>query len=301
MIVDCHAQFWDGASPFAGPSGLLAIPAEATVARYLESHNPVDHAIVLGFKSSYLKAEISNASVAEAVRRYSTRLIGFAGIDPTDENCLDELSAAQDELRLKGVTLSPSLQDFHPTDSRAMRVYAECERRALPLIVDQSMRNPAAKMEYARPMLFDEVAREFPRLHIVIAHIGYPWIDETIALLGKHRNVYANVAGLLSRPWLSYTALLAAHEYGVMEKLLFGSDFPYRAPAACIEALYSLNQIASGTNLATIPREQLRGIVERDALALLGIRAGTSPRSADASEILQERFLGERVGVVEHD
>ena len=38
------------------------------------------------------------------------------------------------------------------------------------------------------------------------------------------------------------------------------------APAECIEALYSINQLSSGTNLQTIPREQLRGIVERDTL-----------------------------------
>lgn len=288
MIVDCHAQFWESSSRFAGYFGAALAPGQATAACYMRSENPVDHAFVLGFKSAYLKAEISNQSVADAVRRYSSRLIGFAGIDPTDDDCLDEICAAQDELRLKGVTLSPALQDFHPADSRAVRVYAECARRGLPILIDHSPRNPAAKMEYARPLLFDEVARDLPELRLVIAHIGYPWIDETIALLGKHRNVYANVAGLLARPWLSYNALLAAHEYGVTEKLLFGSDFPHRSPAACIEALYSLNQIAGGTSLATIPREQLRGIVERDALTLLGIQHPAARRPDDSSAIDDE-------------
>ena len=40
---------------------------------------------------------------------------------------------------------------------------------------------------------------------------------------------------------------------------------------ACIEALYSINQLAQGTNLPVVPREALRGIVERDALNLLGL------------------------------
>jgi predicted TIM-barrel fold metal-dependent hydrolase len=57
----------------------------------------------------------------------------------------------------------------------------------------------------------------------------------------------------------------------VIDKLLFGSDFPYTDAADCIEALYSINQIAQGTNLPLIPREALRGIVERDTLALLGL------------------------------
>jgi predicted TIM-barrel fold metal-dependent hydrolase len=57
----------------------------------------------------------------------------------------------------------------------------------------------------------------------------------------------------------------------VIDKLLFGSDFPYQWPTASIEALYSVNQFTHGSNLQPIPREQLRGIVERDTLALLGI------------------------------
>jgi len=128
-------------------------------------------------------------------------------------------------------------------------------------------------------MLIDEVAREFPSLRIVVSHMGYPWVDETIVLLAKHPNVYADVAGLLRHPWISYNGLMAAYEYGVMDKLLFGSDFPYLSPAECIEALYSINQ-SIGVNVKAIPREKLRGIVERDALRLLGIErsAQSSPR-----------------------
>ena len=57
----------------------------------------------------------------------------------------------------------------------------------------------------------------------------------------------------------------------MIDKLLFGSDFPYTNAADCIESLYSLNQIAQGTNLPVVPREALRGIVERDTLGLLGL------------------------------
>ena len=158
-----------------------------------------------------------------------------------------------------------------------MRLYEVCTRRAMPVIFKQNHSSPAAKMEFSRPTLLDEVAREFPELRIVVAHLGYPWVAETVVLLARHPHVFADVAGLLRQPWTSYNALLAAHEYGVMEKLLFGSDFPYRSPATSIEALYSINQIRNGTSLAPIPREQLRGIVERDALALLGIEGPALP------------------------
>jgi uncharacterized protein len=288
MIVDCHTQIWSSQAQLGQAAPLVTRPIAADEGRHLAAVGPVDKAIVLAFKSSYLQAEIPNRFVAEYVRRNSQKMVGFAGIDPTERDWMEELRIAQDELHLKGVLVSPEMQDFHPTDTRAMKLYSECARRGMPVLFEQNHRNPAAKMEYTRPMLLDEVARTFPELRIVIARLGHPWIEETVVLLGKHRNVFANIAGLLPQPWVSYAALLAVHEYGVMDKLLFGSDFPYRAPAACIEALYSVNQVSHASDLPPIPREQLRGIVERDALALLGIGQPSTPGKARSAIFTDE-------------
>ncbi len=108
--------------------------------------------------------------------------------------------------------------------------------------------------------------------------MGFPWVNETALLLGKHENVFAETSWLLNEPWQAYQALLTAHQFGVMNKLLFGSGFPNASAAHCIEELYGISHLVHGTNLPTIPREQLRGIVERDTLKLLGITLPT-PRS----------------------
>ncbi len=275
MIVDCHTQLRDAIAFVVPDDGRpsAAIQALFDASRFV-SYSPVDRAIVLGFKSRYLEAEIPNQCIADYVRTDSGRLVGFAGLDPTDASWRDELNFASLELKLKGVTIAPAMQDYHPCDSHAMRLYAECEHRGLPIIVEHKYRHPASKLEYARPYLFDEVARAFPLLRIVISHLGFPWIDETIVLLAKHPRVYADVSSLIDQPWIAYNALLTAYQSGVIDKLLFGSDFPSRSPAACIEALYSINRVGTGSTMAGIPRESLRGIVERDALRLLGIDAG---------------------------
>jgi len=69
----------------------------------------------------------------------------------------------------------------------------------------------------------------------------------------------------------AFNGLVNVYQHGVIDKLLFGSDFPYTSATECIEALYSINQLAQGTNLPLVPREALRGIVERDTLDLLGL------------------------------
>jgi uncharacterized protein len=294
MIVDCHTHIWQSpeqlgqlelgahtpqpprkraaaARMSAQRSAWRAVPAADADFHWAENAM-VDKSIVLGFKSRYLHAEVPNRYVAEYVSRFPQKLIGFAGIDPTDPDAAREVRIAREELRLRGVTVSPANQDFHPTDSRAMDVYAAADGLGMPVLFHPSGQfTEQSKLEFGRPYLLDEVSRTFPSLRVIIAQLGQPWVDETICLLGKHPHVFADVSGLLSRPWQAYNALVSAYQHGVIDKLLFGSDFPYTSATECIEALYSINQIAQGTNLPVVPREALRGIVERDALGLLGL------------------------------
>ena len=115
-------------------------------------------------------------------------------------------------------------------------------------------------------------------------------MEETIVLLEKHPNVYAEISWLLHQPWKAHQALLSAYQCHVMDKLMFGSGFPFAPASLGIETLYSINHLCQGTNLPMIPREQLRGIVERDALTLLGVSASAiAPRSrASRAETMEE-------------
>ena len=291
MIVDCHTHIWQSPDQLgeldlgnlsralrkrlpriAGDQSVWRCVPAADADHHWAQAGSVDKSIVLGFKSRYLRAEIPNRYVADYVHRFPQKLIGFAGIDPTEEAATEEVHTVHNELKLQGITVSPANQDFHPSDSRAMAVYAQAEALGMPILFHPSGQfTEQSKLEYGRPYLLDEVARSFPKLRIVIAQLGQPWIDETICMLGKHQHVYADVSGLLSRPWQAYNALVSAYQHGVTDKLLFGSDFPYTNAIECIEALYSINQLAHGTNLPLVPREALRGIVERDTLGLLGI------------------------------
>ena len=301
MIVDCYTHTWESSAQLGrcAPAGRQSSPGQqriqeaqeeptARTAKHLAAAKPVDTTIVLGFKSAYLGAEIPNNQVASYVQNHPDRLIGFAGIDPSNpKEAIAEMRRARDELSMRGISVAPAAQDFHPSSSQAMLVYAEAADLGLPVIFHTGVHVSAAtKMEYAQPVLLDEVARELPDLTIVIAHMGYPWVEETIVLLSKHDNVYAEISWLLHQSWAAYQALLSADQYGVIDKLLFGSGFPYAAASGCIESLYSINHLCHGTNLPTIPREHLRGIVERDTLALLGIAGGgrhTRPKQPSES------------------
>ena len=60
-------------------------------------------------------------------------------------------------------------------------------------------------------------------------------------------------------------------EWGVTDKLLFGSDFPLWTPQEGMDKLYRLNDQLEGTKLPRIPDDVIEGIIHRDSLALLGL------------------------------
>ena len=304
MIVDCYTCIWESAKQL-GPAGHrgnghpdqprsragINPPDHVGTEQHLAASEPVDAAIVLAFKSRHLDADVPNKLVSDYVRQHPDRLIGFAGIDPAEPiEAVEELRFAQGELAMRGVGFAPSAQNLHPCHTNAKSCYEIAQELRMPVIFHTGFHNAAeCVLQYAQPALLDEVAREFPQLQIVIAHMGFPWVNETITLLAKHANVHAEISWLLHQPWQAYHALVSAYQYGVLDRLLFGSGFPYTSPAHAIEALYGINQMVSGTNLPAIPREQLRGIVERDALALLGLREASAKPTDDAhAELLDE-------------
>lgn len=275
MIVDVHTHVWDSPDQMGpGTARRLSMTMDeldVSPMAYDEAMEPVTHSFILGFHSRYLDASVPHEVVADHVARNPKKYMGFAGIDPMDREFIDSLNKAQD-LGLVGVMVSPGAQGFHPSHTRAMRMYDECQQRGLPVMVHPGTHlDTATIMEYSRPHLYDAVGREFPDLRLVLAQVGHPWAEQSLWLIGKHANFYADLSDLTQRPWQLYNVLLLAQQQNVTDHLLLGSDFPFSNPHDAIMTIYSVNHHTQGTQLPTIPREDLRQIVERDVLSCLGL------------------------------
>jgi predicted TIM-barrel fold metal-dependent hydrolase len=126
-------------------------------------------------------------------------------------------------------------------------------------------------LELANPVLLQPIALQCPQLRVVIAHMGHPWIAETLVLIRKNRNFYTDISALYYRPWQFYNALVLAMEYGVLDRLLFGTDYPFTTPCSTMEALRRVNAMVEGTNLPRIPEAKIEALIQRDSLRLLGL------------------------------
>ena len=117
----------------------------------------------------------------------------------------------------------------------------------------------------------DEIAIAFPELRIVMAHIGHPWQIDTLMVIRKHPHVYADISAQFIRPWSQYNAFIMATEWGVMDKLIFGTDYPVATPELVMNGLREVNKVVEGTLLPRVPQEELERIIYRDSLSLLGL------------------------------
>jgi hypothetical protein len=80
------------------------------------------------------------------------------------------------------------------------------------------------------------------------------------------------VSALVGRRWLLYNALVAALEYRVAHKLLFGTDFPFFSARETIDGLRSLTGEPFGPGLPRIDEGVIEEIVHRPSLELLELR-----------------------------
>ncbi|MEE2896614.1 MAG: amidohydrolase family protein [Planctomycetota bacterium] len=279
MIIDAQTRIWPSVDRLGRESADIARREQAT--RWIRESadpgqleldlDPIDAALVFGYRCERQDSTIANEWIAEVVGRSRNRLMGVAGIDPMSTDALEEIDRAVD-MGFVGVTVCPSDQGFHPTNSTAMRVWERCQHLGLPIFVSRpGPPCPGAILEFDRPLNWDEVARSIPELPIVLGGIGTPWVEETLLLLQKHPRIFADTAGLIRRPWHLFQALLGASSMGVTDKVLFASGWPVETPSKAIETIYSVNSFSQGTQLPSIPRPQLRAIVERDLPTVLGL------------------------------
>jgi predicted TIM-barrel fold metal-dependent hydrolase len=77
-----------------------------------------------------------------------------------------------------------------------------------------------------RPLALEDVLVRHPRLRVYVMHAGYPMLDEMLAVLYAHPQVYVDVAAIV---WHMpregfYRYLEALVDAGFEDRVMFGSD-----------------------------------------------------------------------------
>ena len=281
-IIDVHSHVWDYRQHFT--SGLRAQARRARAGkevdltvRYQDYRSTVPGGldvvtIVFGGQAKLAGLWVENEYVADCVAQHPDTLIGFLSVDPTQPDFYRDMRHGHEMLGLQGIKLLPMYAGFYPDDRRLDPLWRYAQRHGLPVLLHTGTTFVAqAPLACTLPRHLDAVATRFPEVKIIMAHLGHPYEHEAVVVARKHPNIYCDISALHYRPHQLYHSLMLVQQYGVWDKLLFGTDYPFTNVQASIAGLRSLNDMLTGTNLPRLDAAQIDAMIHRDTLRLLNL------------------------------
>ena len=194
-------------------------------------------------------ASISNEDIAKLVAYDPEMFLGFASVDPRNPDAEAKLIQAFEEYKLLGLYINTARLHIYPNDPRLIKLYNICDQMNKPIVFQAGLcleRNALSK--FCHPMEFEEIAAMYPNTNICLAHVGWPWVQETAALLIKYPNLYTNTALMnFDGPYQIYHKVFLEDmgqywvEHNIADQVMFGSDSPRIRPVRSKRGLDSLN------------------------------------------------------------
>ncbi len=174
-----------------------------------------------------------NDYVAAMRDRHEVMVQAWGTVDPLKgEAALEEAGHAIRDLGLLGFHFHPIMQHFAVDDPRYRPLWEEIGGLGVPVMIDVGTTGMGAGMpggmgariRHAHPNTIDNLAADFPSLTIIMAHPGWPWVDETTAVALHKGNVYWEMSGWAPK---YFAASIKRDIKGrLREKIMFGSDYP---------------------------------------------------------------------------
>jgi predicted TIM-barrel fold metal-dependent hydrolase len=151
----------------------------------------------------------------------------------------------------RGVKIHPGIFSFYPNDKAFWPMYQKCQELGLPVLSDsgpwplassliiypvaQGYRSPEDDRNFGQPENWAEILESFPRLTVILAHLGSAWWDERVELAAKYPNIYFDTSQGFSaadqlpvvprRGLAEEDAIRVCRKIGVA-RIMFGTDLP---------------------------------------------------------------------------
>lgn len=178
-------------------------------------------------------------SVAVAVAKHPSRLVGFFMLNPAAANVAERLSRALDEWKLRGVCLFPAMHQYHLDDERVGAIFESASSRSAAVFVHCGVLTVGVRKKLGMPSPFDLrlgdplalalVASRFPKVPVIIPHFGAGFFREALMAADQCPNIHLDTSSTNS--WIKYHPGLTleavfrqALEVAGPDRLLFGTD-----------------------------------------------------------------------------
>jgi predicted TIM-barrel fold metal-dependent hydrolase len=242
VITDCHIHI--APLEMFKPAALALMKKERPnfdqIAEYCSSpksflnyldRSGIDRAVLINYVAPEVIGFTAgvNQFIADYARENPRRLISCGGVHPRNTNNI--LADVEQILRLgiRMIKIHPPHQLLYPNEylngvKELEIIYRAAEANGVPVMFHTGTSIfEGARNRYGDPIYIDDVAVDFPKLKILLAHGGRPlWMDTAFFLLRRHPNIYLDISGIPPKTLLDYFPRLEE----IAHKTLFGTDWP---------------------------------------------------------------------------
>ena len=179
-------------------------------------------------------------SVAVAVDRHPSRLVGFFMVDPSASDAADRVRRATIDLGFRGICLFPAMHHVGLGEERATRlVEIAASQPATAVFVHCGVLSVGVRAKLGLPSRFDlrlgnpldlsRLALTFPSVPFIVPHFGAGMLREALIAADVCRNIHLDTSS--SNQWIRYTPGLtleavftATMSVVGASRVLFGTD-----------------------------------------------------------------------------
>ena len=189
--------------------------------------------VALDLETTIGTRPVGNDYVHAMWKRHPERILQCWGaLEPSKKDVLDEANKAITHLGFIGFHFHPIMQHFAVDERRYYPLFELISSLGAAVMIDVGTTGMGAGMpgghgaiiRHAHPASIDRLAADFPDLKIVMAHPGWPWVEETTAVALHKGNVYWEMSGWAPK---YFPGNLKVDMRGrLQDKIMFGSDYP---------------------------------------------------------------------------
>ena len=253
-LCDTHCHFFSSRFLEVLSASMVDLPADgrvAAVAKRIGWSDPGDPATLaktwvteldkhqVGRAALIASVPGDEASVADAVRLYPKRFVGFFMVDPCARDADATLERAFTTLGLRCACLFPAMHRYSLADERVVKVFEAATAHNAAVFVHCGALTVGVRAKLGLSSPFDwrlgdplgvaALAARFPQVPVIIPHFGAGFFREALMALDQCRNVHLDTSS--SNAWMKYYPGLAldgvfrqALAVGGPQRLLFGTD-----------------------------------------------------------------------------
>jgi predicted TIM-barrel fold metal-dependent hydrolase len=247
----------------------------------------VSKAVVMGQSMKRIwDSECGDDYVFKASLQYPDLLLPFMSIEPTNrDGTIDRLELGRFKAGvsngIRGVLITPPYGHFMSNTRHLYPFYELAQEKGIVVQFHHSA-NTGEKLVFAHHRYstmsnLNDVLVDIPNRKVVVEHLGYPWTEELFTLMACSKNLYSDLALLYDQPTLTAWRLVMAKEYGVISRILYGSDYySFRDDIAgymssCVECVeIGVNSVCERSGWPMLTDREIDGILYSNAARLYG-------------------------------